>query len=130
MNKRKLAWDKANLFLSKDAYFDNSIKVYFEKILQLCQANNVKVLMVRYPMTREFHEEEIKIVPAEKLFAEIAAITSKYPVFKGLFDYHNIFFDHPEYFFDPDHLNVKGSDLFTMQFAKDMKSLESGALAE
>jgi hypothetical protein len=86
--------------------------------------------MVRYPMTREFHEEEIKIVPEKKLFAEIASITSKYPVFKGLFDYHNIFFDHPEYFFDPDHLNVKGSDLFTEQFARDMKSLESGAFAE
>jgi len=129
-NKRKLAWDKANLFLSKDAYFDPSIKVYFEKILQLCQANDVKVIMVRYPMTREFHEEEIKIVPEEKLFAEIEAITSRYSVFMGMLNYHDIFFDHPEYFFDPDHLNVKGSDLFTMQFAKDMEKMESGMLAE
>lgn len=129
MNKRKLAWDKANLFLSKDAYFDNSIKVYFEKILQLCQANNVKVLMVRYPMTREFNEEEMKIVPTDKLFSEVNAIASHYSVFRGLFDYHGLFFDHPEYFFDPDHLNIKGSDLFTRQFAEDMKKLESGLSA-
>jgi hypothetical protein len=122
-NKRKSAWDKANLFLSKEIYFENSIRVYFEKMLQLCQANNVKVIMVRYPMTREFHEEEMKIVPAEKLFREVNAIATRYPVFRGLFDYHDLLFDHPEYFFDPDHLNVKGSDVFTTRFAKDLTGL-------
>lgn len=129
-NKRKLAWDKANLFLSKETYFDPSIKAYFEKILQLCEAHQVKVIMVRYPMTKEFHEEEMKIVPADKLFSEINAIASRYPAFEGIFDYHDLFFDHPEYFFDPDHLNIKGSDLFTKKFAADMKLLESGLFTE
>lgn len=129
-NKQKLAWDKANLFLSKDAYFENSIRVYFEKILQLCQAHNVKVIMVRYPMTREFHMEEMKIVPAARLFAEIDAIASRYSVFSGLYDYHALFFDHPEYFFDPDHLNIKGSDLLTRQLAEDLKKLRSGLPAK
>lgn len=129
-NKQKLAWDKANLFLSKEVYFDNTIKVYFKKLLQLCQDNNVKVIMVRYPMTKEFNEEEMKIVPAEKLMAEVKAIAVRYPVYKGLFDYHKLFFDHPEYFFDPDHLNVKGSDLFTTQFAKDLKASESAGFPE
>ncbi|MFH1120811.1 MAG: hypothetical protein V1775_13390 [Bacteroidota bacterium] len=129
-DKRKLAWDKANLFLTKGVYLDNSIKVYFEKILQLCQTSKVRVILVRYPMTKEFNDEEMKIVPVDKLFSEIETIASGYPVYAGLFDYHCIFFNHPEYFFDPDHLNIKGSDLFTRQFARDMENLESGLSAE
>jgi len=129
-DKRKQAWDKANLFLTKGVYLDHSIKIYFEKILQLCQANKVKVILVRYPMTKEFNDEEMKIVPVDKLFSEIETIASRYPAYTGMFDYHSIFFSHPEYFFDPDHLNIKGSDLFTRQFARDMKNLESGLSSE
>lgn len=125
-DKQRLAWAKANLFLTRGTWFDPTIKAYFEKILQLCQNHGVKVLMIRYPMTREFHEEEIRIVPEHQLFREVEAIASKYPVFVKMFDYHNLFFDHPEYFFDPDHLNIKGSDLFTRRFAEDMRLLESG----
>lgn len=125
-DKRRLAWAKANLFLTRGSYFDPTIKAYYKKILQLCQSHGVKVLMIRYPMTREFHEEEIRIVPERQLFSEVQSIAEQYPVFVKLFDYHNLFFDHPEYFFDPDHLNIKGSDLFTRRFAEDMKQLESG----
>jgi hypothetical protein len=129
-NKQKVAWDKANLILSKDEYFDPAIRVYFEKILQLCQLHGVHVIMVRMPMTKEFNEEEGKLVPAEKLISEVQAITSKYSVFAGSLDYHLLFTEHPEYFFDPDHLNVEGSDLFTTQLAKDLDKLTSGSLPE
>jgi hypothetical protein len=129
-DKQKLAFDKANLILSKESYLDPAIQVYFEKILQLCQSHGVHVIMVRMPMTKEFNEEEAKLVPADKLYAEVGAITSRYPVFKGTFDYHLMFEDHPDYFFDPDHLNIKGSDLFTEQLAKDLEELDSGGFPE
>jgi hypothetical protein len=54
----------------------------------------------------------------------------RYPVFERNFDYHLLFADHPEYFFDPDHLNIQGSDLFTTQLANDLKKLESGGFPE
>jgi hypothetical protein len=120
-DKQKVAWDKANLVLSKEGYFDPAIKVYFEKILQLCQAHGVRVILVRVPMTKEYYEEETKIIPVDKLWDEVKSITSRYPVYQGTFDYHDLFYDHPDYFFDPDHLNVKGADLFTAQFAKDLE---------
>jgi hypothetical protein len=129
-DKQKVAFDKANLILSKDEYFDPAIRVYFEKILQLCQSYGVQVIMVRMPMTKEFNEEEAKLVPIDKLDKDLEAITSKYPVFKGTYDYHLLFIDHPEYFFDPDHLNIKGSDLFTTQLAKDLKEIDSGGFPE
>jgi hypothetical protein len=129
-NRQKLAFDKANLILSKESFLDPAIHIYFEKILQLCQSHGVHVIMVRMPMSEEFNEEEAKLVPADKLYTEVEAITSRYPVFEGTYDYHLLFVDHPEYFFDPDHLNIQGSDLFTTQLAKDLKELDSRVFPE
>jgi hypothetical protein len=122
-DRQKAAWSKANLILSKEGYFDPAIKVYFEKIMQLCQVHDIKVLLLRIPMSKEFYEEEIKIVPADKLYQEVETIAKRYPVFSGTLDYHDLYFDHPEYFFDPDHLNVKGSDLFTEKLSQDLAEM-------
>lgn len=123
-NKQRAAWNKAQRILSKKIYFDPSTRIYFEKIMQLCQAHDVKIVMVRYPMTKEFSDEERKIVPAEKLFSEVEVIATRYSVYQGSFDYHDLYFDHPELFFDPDHLNVKGSNLLTERLARDLKDLD------
>lgn len=128
-NKQRAAWNKAQRVLSEDIYFDRTTKVYFEKIMQLCQAHDIKIVMVRYPMTKEYSTEERKIVPAEKLFREIEEIATLYSVYQGTFDYHDLYFDHPEYFFDPDHLNVKGSNLLTERLDDDLKSLEHLAIS-
>ncbi|HAH58396.1 MAG TPA: hypothetical protein DCL86_09630 [Bacteroidales bacterium] len=79
--------------------------------------------MIRYPVSQEFYTEETRIVPAWKLYPEVERIASGYTSYLGTLDYHNLFFDHPEYFFDPDHLNIKGSDLFTLKLADDLRLL-------
>lgn len=122
-NKRKTAWNKAQLILSGDNYFDSAAGYYFDKIFQLCQANGIQVVLIRYPLTMEFSEEESNIVPAEKIEKQIEAIATRYPVYRGTLDYHNLYFNHPEYFFDPDHLNVKGSDLLTHRITDDLQSV-------
>jgi hypothetical protein len=119
-DRQKAAWSKANLILSKESYFDPVVKVYFEKIMQLCQDHGVKVILVRIPMSKEFFTEESKIVPADQLYREVETIASRYPVYVKTYDYHDLYFGHPEYFFDPDHLNVKGSDLFTTRLSEDL----------
>lgn len=129
-NKRKTAWNKAQLILSGDVYFDNAIKHYFDKMMQLCQEHNVKVVLIRYPLTKEFDEEEKKIVPADKLYNEVESLASRYNIYQGTFDYHNLYFDNPEYFFDPDHLNIQGSDLLTERLKKDIEVLESNLAEE
>lgn len=123
---RRAAFNKANLILSEEAYLDPTIRVYFGKIMDLCQKHDVKVILVRFPMTRVFDEEETKIVPEDRLYEEVEAIALQYPVFDRIMDYHTLFFDHPEYFFDPDHLNIKGSELFTFQLAADLRKMRSG----
>jgi len=125
LNKQKSAWNKAQLINTADVYFDPAIKYYLKKILDICQEHNVKVVLIRYPLTREFSEEERKIVPADKLFAEIDKIAAGCSTYWGTLDYHDLYFDHPEYFFDPDHLNVKGSDLFTARLQQDLEAKEA-----
>ena len=122
---QRTAWNKAKLILSPEIYLDPSIAVYFEKILQLCQEYRINVMMIRIPMSKEFYEEESRIVPVDKLYAEVEEIASRYPVYDRTLDYHDLFFDHPEYFFDPDHLNIKGADLFTEQLVKDLEQKDS-----
>ena len=122
-DRQKVAWSKATLILSKESYFDPAIRVYFDKIFQLCRAHGVKIFLIRIPMSKEFYTEEARIVPEVKLYQEVEAIASKYPVYLKTLDYHDLFFDHPEYFFDPDHLNVKGSDLFTARLSADLAGM-------
>lgn len=122
-NRQQLAWDKAQLFSTQGVYFDPTIKAYFKKILQLCDDYEIKVYLIRYPVSQEFYTEETRIVPAWKLYPEVERIASGYTSYLGTLDYHNLFFDHPEYFFDPDHLNIKGSDLFTLKLADDLRLL-------
>ncbi|MCU0370640.1 MAG: hypothetical protein MUC31_04445 [Bacteroidales bacterium] len=125
-DRQKVAWDKAHLILSKEEYFDDDIRTYFEMIMKLCQENGVKVLLIRFPEAKELYEEEAAIVPVDKLYHEIGNIASRFTVFNGILDYHDLFFDHPEYFFDPDHLNVKGSDIFSEKLAEDLGRSGSG----
>ena len=124
LNKQKSAWNKAQLINTADVYFDPSIKYYFQKILDICEEYNVKVVLIRYPLTKEFNEEERKIVPADKLYTEIDRMAESCHTYWGTLDYHDIFFNNPEYFFDPDHLNVKGSDLLTEMLMKDIEARE------
>jgi hypothetical protein len=130
MNREKVGRDKANLVLTKDVYLDQAIRVYFEKIMQLCQANGVKVILVRFPEAKEFYEEETRIVPVDKLYSEVDSIAAKFPVYSGILSYQEMFFDHPEYFFDPDHLNVEGSDLFSARLAEDLAGSGFGLFPE
>ena len=122
-DRKRVAWNKANLVLSKQGYFDPTIRVYFDKILQICQEHGVKVILLRFPETKEFFEEEIRMVPVGRLYSEIDSIASKYAVYQGIINYQDMFFEHPEYFFDPDHVNVEGTDIFTKKLAEDLEKL-------
>ena len=122
-NKAKQARAKAALYLSKQDYFDKDITFYFEKILQLCQDYDINVILIRIPVTREYFEEASNIVPVDELYEQIQMVSANYPNVTYFLDYHDLYFDHPEYFFDPDHLNPRGSDLFTERLKLDLEGL-------
>lgn len=119
-DKQRDAWNKAHLFLTPGQAFDPTIKAYFRMILELCREHGVKVILIRYPETEEMYTAESQIISPGSLYHEVTAIAGGYTSYAGILDYHSLFFGHPEYFFDPDHLNVKGSDLFTEKLTTDL----------
>jgi hypothetical protein len=129
-DRQKVAWDKARRVLSEEVHFDPDIKIYFEKILQLCQDHDVKVVLIRFPEAWEYFEEQAAIVPVDKLYGEVEELASGFGIYNGILDYHDLFFEHPEYFFDADHLNGKGADLLSERLAADLRASGSLFLSE
>ena len=122
-NRKKQARAKTNIYLSKQGYLDKDILLYFEKILRLCQDYDINVILIRIPVTKEYFEEASNIVPVDELYEQIDVVCKSYPNVTHFLDYHSLYFDHPEYFFDPDHLNPRGSDLFTERLKLDLEGL-------
>lgn len=112
---------KSGIYFNKKTYFDKTMATYFKMILQLCQENDIKVILLRAPLTKAYWEDVNTIIPVDSLYAKVESIYRQYPNVTNVLDYHNIFFNHPEYFFDADHINPKGTEIFTKRLKKDLK---------
>lgn len=123
VDKKEEAYKKVSTYLTKGVYFDQTVRTYYKMIMDLCQEHGIKVVLIRYPMTKEFNDFEAYMVPESKLYTEVKGIAYGYSVYRGMLDYHDRYENHPDYFFDPDHLNIKGTDIFTIQLAKDLENL-------
>lgn len=97
----------------------------FLKILEFANENNIKIYLIKYPLSKEYDNKIRKngIVPElfyEELFSRINNIISDYT----LLDYYNVFFDHSEYFRDAQHLNYIGSEIFSKRIQEELFSVE------
>ncbi len=111
---------KSGIYFSIQEYFDKTMATYFEMILELCRQNDIKVILLRAPLTKAYWEDVNQILPADSLYEKVEEIYSRYPNVTRVLDYHDLFFDHPEYFFDADHINPKGAEIFTRRLKKDL----------
>jgi len=119
-NKYREAKKKVDIYLKRDSYFDPVLQYYFESILELCLENDINVILVRIPVTKEYYEEASIGIPLSDLYGKIEDSYRKFDNVSMVLDYHDLYFDHPEYFFDADHLNPRGSDLFTTRLRDDI----------
>lgn len=121
-NKTFIAYQRYKLHFDKDSAKLSSISIlYLIKTLQYAQEHNIMVIFIRYPITTEFDEITQKNVPTEKYYSTVFSYINKtvgedYAVL----DYHDLFFDKPELFYDPDHLNHIGAEIFSKKVADDL----------
>ncbi len=99
---------------------------YFLEILKLCEKNDIQIILIKYPVTKEYYDELAKHnISREQhyyaLFNEIDRITKNYAVL----DYYNCFFQQPEYFGDVDHLNYVGSEVLSKKINKDLMNVNT-----
>lgn len=87
-----------------------NLKLYLNKIIALCKKNNIKVLGIKLPLSKNYLEE----LKGKSYHAENEFLKSNIQVL----DFKDVFIDNDAYFRDQDHLNVSGSKQFTAVFKK------------
>lgn len=123
-NKMQLAQNKVDLYFTEYKHTDKSLRIYFKKILDICIKNNIKVILIKMPITKEFYTKINERLPVKTLDKEIEPIYSNYTNITQL-NYLNLFFEHPEYFFNEEHLNPKGADKISGILKNELKKKES-----
>ena len=102
--------------------WDEDMEWAFRRLLADLKARGIRVVLVRFPVTRDYAEES-RALGADpelrnRLLAEIAE-----PGVVEHFDYEGLFFDRPVMFSDGDHLSVVGKRKFSQVFASDLRAL-------
>jgi hypothetical protein len=118
-NKQKEAADQANMFLKGYNSWDKDMVYYFRKILEYCTGRNIKVILIRLPVTREFWTEAERLNPSGPYYRKISDIVKLYPVVVYQYDFRKYFFGNPGYFRNPDHMNNKGAPVFSAMLNKE-----------
>ncbi len=102
--------------------FDSSIINEFDAYLSYCQQNNIKVILVYTP---EYFEVQKIIKNRDKLFEIYTYFADKYHC--PLLDYSSDSLCYKQsLFYNSQHLNKQGAELFSAKLAKDIEKTEIG----
>lgn len=113
------AINRAGIYFSGKSYYDSIQSMYFEKILQLAKINGVKIVLLKTPVSKPFYEAMKAYFQPEKLDEKVMKIVNKYPDVTVL-DYRFLFFEQPDCFRNPDHLNSRGSTALSLKLKEDL----------
>jgi len=104
---------------------DNKSMGYFLKSIKFAKEHNISIIFMKYPIAKELNEYyENMNVTREDYYSEILkeinlTIGDNYT----LLDYHD-YLNDTSYFYDPGHLNVKGSEIFSKKVYLELIELE------
>lgn len=114
--------NKNGVVMNMDA---NSIKL-FENYLLECKKNKIPIFLV-YPPT--YSNSHRYINNREEIISYYNKISKKYQV--PFLDYSNLSISQSkDYFYNSQHLNKKGAELFSKKLSEDIKSQIQGVLVE
>nr|WP_321234169.1 hypothetical protein [uncultured Psychroserpens sp.] len=123
--QKNLAWDGSfDKFIAENknginSTIDKSTCTIFESYIKKCKQNNIKLFLVYTPVYYEFIPYDLD---RQLLFDYLNDVSKKYDV--PFLDYSEdelTFKKH--YFFNSQHLNREGSELFTKKLSLDIKVL-------
>lgn len=112
-----VARERAEFHLKDVDYYDEDLVYYLEKLLRLCLDNGIRVVLIKYPVTREYYVEAARLAPVEEINNNIDDIVDRHPEVL-LLDYQDAYLDNAHLFYNPDHLNTRGAT----RFSEDLKS--------
>lgn len=102
--------------------YNDDIFYYFDKIIDLCNENKIKVIVIQLPISNEYSMESRKYAKIDyfkKFLKDNLLFHSR--VYKYL-DYESLFLDKQNLFkSNGDHLNNDGAKIFTEIFSKELE---------
>ena len=115
-------WNRG-VVMSKDTLVSASINqeslCLFESFVKMIDKEGIKIVFVKYPIYRPLMEKFIGIEESDSIFA---SISKEYGI--PILDYyHSDINKDSTNFYNPSHLNKKGSELFTFMLCHDLDSL-------
>lgn len=124
-NKSKVASNRIKPHMSNHNLLDKNIINYFLKIIKLSKNNNISIILIKYPLSKEYLVESEKYIP-ENYYNYIYNITKHYNV--TILDYQKLFYNNSGYFRDSDHLNPTGAEIFSKRIQEDITKLNISCL--
>lgn len=109
-NLRKTFLPAYDFSYCKENCSDSVSLYYLQKIVNMCNKKNIKLIFVHFPFYRK-----------DEMFSSVAFEAKRERLFPNIeyHDYSDIFNDSIGYFKDPFHLNYIGADKFTKVLVKD-----------
>ena len=111
---------KARLYLKEGTYWNEIVVSYFKDLLRIANENNIKVYILKMPMTKGYLEGIKEFVKDDDFYKKLNLLLAEYD-HVTLLDYEKVFINDNSCFWNPDHLNYKGSQLFSKQLKKDLR---------
>lgn len=98
-------------------------EAYFLRILDLLAAHDVKVVLVEYPVSREYYQSAGVAMDIPEFYRSLGDLLKKRSQEPPILDYHDLFWNDQINFSDPDHLNEAGASEFTRILEQDLEEL-------
>ncbi len=89
-------------------YINDFLFEYFLRIIDLAKEENIKVVLLKYPITEDYYFKFDKEMGSEESFYGQFEERLKDKDVRIL-DFQKMYFDRPHYFFNADHLNETGA---------------------
>jgi len=93
---------------------DQDILFYFKKILHLCSENNINIVFVKYPVSKQYLVNSSHYINKKQYYNFLISVIEDFSLLSyAIWDFQDLYIDFPEIFIDSDHLNSRGSTEFT-----------------
>ncbi len=117
--REKRTKQRIHLHFYKQKPFDQTVTEYFKKILQLCSENKIRLVLVKYPVSKIYYKYASNKVQTEGFYKKILSMTKTFNNIEIL-DLQKLFFKNDTYFDDPDHLNERGAKVLTTRIRNEL----------
>lgn len=124
IKRTEFARQRAELYLSGFDELDENMVMYFNRIMDLCREYNIKVIFLKMPVTEEYYLASFEVADINRLNKDLKGLTSEYNDMAIVLDYESVFFDNPDFFYNPDHLNPEGADSVSRLIKTDLEKLD------